>query len=434
MNKTLVKCSKCDKLTPLYENGLNDAANDVFYCEECVCVCEECTDVYLEEDLFWMEGRNHYVCEGCRDDYYFFCEDCGEWDHLDDSYLTTSDEYVCTGCREDHYIFCDGCDRIFRDYEEAVEHNGSTYCENCGRYYVTRLNVKGYGFKPSPKFHTLKRKNIENGHNTTYGLEIEVELREGIESEEANEVIQEMKKDGGSLFYFKEDGSLNNGFEIVTHPFTFNFAKDFDWSCIGKHNGSVKSFRTSTCGTHIHIGREFFTSLQLFKFCQFFYRHKEFTERVIQRTGEEVRRWSQFSPNFLRKLKREILDRKDHPFEEWTRFKLPKPPDDYNGLDSLRYHKKSPSVRGTERYTLVNCRNEKTIEFRGFKGNIKRKRILKNIEFLDSVHNYTLSNPNVIKDSKFKRFNDLDNYISFINSKSTYKNLNKFVSEYWKGV
>ena len=54
----------------------------------------------------------------------------------------------------------------------------------------------------------------------------------------------------------KHDGSLENGFEIVTAPATLSVHKD-RWAkfCEKNYADSLSSWNTATCGMHVHVGQ-----------------------------------------------------------------------------------------------------------------------------------------------------------------------------------
>ena len=54
-----------------------------------------------------------------------------------------------------------------------------------------------------------------------FGVELEVD--EGGESDSNAERVLDIANSGRELIYCKHDGSLNDGFEIVTHPMTLDF-------------------------------------------------------------------------------------------------------------------------------------------------------------------------------------------------------------------
>ena len=58
--------------------------------------------------------------------------------------------------------------------------------------------------------------------------------------------------------YIKHDGSIDEGFEIVTHPMSLDYHKNnMPWERIFEKALAMdyRSHQTSTCGLHIHVDR-----------------------------------------------------------------------------------------------------------------------------------------------------------------------------------
>jgi hypothetical protein len=97
-----------------------------------------------------------------------------------------------------------------------------------------------------------------------------------------------------------------------------------------------------------------------------------------------------------------------------------------DGLPSLV---KGKSANG-DRYVAINFQNHATVELRYFKGNILRAAILKNVEYVQSLYDYTkqLSASEVMTRNGLSEFKYLDwlgdkedlypNLIQFIDSNS----------------
>jgi hypothetical protein len=113
-----------------------------------------------------------------------------------------------------------------------------------------------------------------------FGIEIEVEARDNLrESAEYAHQLESM-----DLAYLKHDGSLNNGFEIVTHPMSHDFFKNEATRLLCSNGRSayqegirVKSWDTRTCGLHIHISRTGFNGgAHMHRFLNLVYTNPEF--------------------------------------------------------------------------------------------------------------------------------------------------------------
>lgn len=69
---------------------------------------------------------------------------------------------------------------------------------------------------------------------------------------------------GRDFLYFKHDGSLDEGCELVTHPMSPEYmmsdAGKKMWRdiCEAALAEGMRSHDTSTCGLHVHVSRDFF--------------------------------------------------------------------------------------------------------------------------------------------------------------------------------
>jgi len=147
-------------------------------------------------------------------------------------------------------------------------------------------------------------------------------------------------------WYLKHDGSLTNGFEIVTHPLNYTehewvWGKLFNSPVAEKFNGWRQ-----TCGMHVHVGRELmigtggadlvYRKLMVFLNAP---ENTDFMERVAQRGANT-----------------------------YTAF-VPK--------------KVTDEIQNGGRYEALNL-TRKTAEFRLFKSTRKFERVMKNLEFVQA--------------------------------------------------
>ena len=70
--------------------------------------------------------------------------------------------------------------------------------------------------------------------------------------------LLEIANEGDEHIYIKSDSSLDDGMELVSHPMTLDYHKDFCWEKIIHHAVFLgyRSHQTSTCGLHIHVNRD----------------------------------------------------------------------------------------------------------------------------------------------------------------------------------
>lgn len=265
------------------------------------------------------------------------CDDCENIEHFEDlSSVNHGDYSVCNSCLDDNYYYSESHDtyRYNDDYDEDEE----DYQQDNGTYnYDT--NVLDY-VSHQELDHERKHKNLQY-----YGIELEVERRKDCPYDIADS-INCMFDD---FAICKNDGSLDNGFEIVTAPATYGFHKDrwedFFNSKLCQEN--LKGWNTDTAGLHIHIGRKTLRPTDIGKILVFV--NDDTNENFINGiAGRSSQQWAKRSPKKV--------------------------------SDVLR-----PSG---EKYEAVNTNHYHTIELRIFRSNITRHGFYRVLEFTDALVNF----------------------------------------------
>lgn len=370
-------------------------------CEDCLAVCPDC-----DRQFNLMSGYNHADrgdgdgprCNRCTREHYYVCTDCEEWEHVDRVQSNPWGSSICQTCYEDNYGDCDDCGEYI---------NIHNYHE-CQRPYSDV--IRSYSDKPEAIFHHLQGEFdnapiitqespnvIRKYRKIAYmGVECEVELpnrnhsdfREGAELFRDSEVI-----------YLKEDGSINYGFEIVTHPMTLGWAMEhFDWSLFTKlQDLGFEAWTESSVGIHIHVSRDGFASdFHQVKFVHFITRNEGFLTWLVGRGSGQ---YSRFDRRHLRGL---------------TKARL-------KGRDS------------TDRYMAVNLNNHATIEVRMFQSSLKPERIKMNLQLIDAIVKYTEALPTseILHNDGFSP----DSFINFIQRyPNGYPNLAEYVEKWHEAL
>jgi hypothetical protein len=293
------------------------------YCPSCVESCEDCgTDVP-------SVALEHDVCSSCAT-YYRTCYDCGDRTHVD-NVTTVNGEYVCDHCLENGYTYCEGCGEYEPDDDRC--HSSSEYVED-------------YSYKPYPRFHVATGEKVES-NQPYFGVELETEAVNADLDEGASLVSSSL----GDLVYLKSDGSLDDGFEIVTHPMSLAFAHDQDWQALDElATLGFRSWQTETCGIHVHVSRAGFKGkAHIWRFSHLLYRNADECQRFAGRSSS----WARFDGQ--RSVVAKVLKRETPP----------------------------------ERYVAVNLCNLDTIEVRMFRGSLKAARMLADIEFVAAAVEHT---------------------------------------------
>jgi hypothetical protein len=299
---------------------VNQIRNEMY---ESYTPCYECDNVVPNDDAIYIEGSGEYVCGDCCDSSYRYHDGHGQYYH------------------EDDYPYED-------DEDDYYEENG----------------VHGYDYdvtnELSSKYHGNEKRLL--------GVEIEVERRSNAPYEIAETVEDAMR--GFALC--KHDGSLNNGFEIVTAPSTISYQKK-KWSdfCQKNFADDLSSWNTSTCGMHIHVDRASVTPLDIGKLLVFVNgkHNREFIERIAGRSSAQ---WSAFKT-------KQIKD----------------------------------SLHRSDKYEALATHKPRTIEFRIFRGNIAKQGIFRNLEFVDSICNF-VKTVGIDKDTESVNSLSYTNYVRYM--------------------
>jgi Putative amidoligase enzyme len=381
-------CADCSASVPQDEITSRANRNLCENCAENYCVCEQCDAEMRTEDshlayTLSRQGRalETTVCRRCLENDFFQCDDCSDYHQNVNTYFVRGHRArtICSGCYENgDYFTCEACGDTRPNDFFGLSNDSGTYCCDCQpaeesviQDYSTRTPRRFFGKAP---FY--------------FGVELEVENVSGDKESKAEKILQtpDMAQD---FIIVKNDGSLSDGFEIVTCPADYatqveNWHKIFDTLPSG-----LESFNTTTCGLHVHCARQPLTELQIAKIVCFTNANanREFVECIAGRTAGK---WAQYHEKKL--------------------------------SDGIK--------RNDSRYEAVNLQNSKTIEFRIFKGTLKRESLFKAVEFCAALIAFTAPAAMDLSNSLNRRA-----FVSFVHSnKKTYPHLSAFISAKWQGM
>lgn len=305
--------------------------------------CEDC-GYYYESDIQTIElinsrGNlvNRTLCTSCEEEYHV-CESCETRMHRHGAFFYGDDAY-CRSCYDERFFTCLRCGEHF-DREDMEESNGASLCHGCFLIYQEGELINNYSFKPDPIFYPTYEQN-----QRFFGVELEIECPDDRRSNR-QEIARSVKDIIGSYAYMKDDGSLSNGIEIVTHPCTLEFhLSTFPWQELLSKLSFLgcKSHETNTCGLHIHTNRSLVSEIDQIKLAL-----------IVNKNIEQMVRLSRRNPS------------------SYAAFK-----DTTNGKGRIH--------RSRDRYEAVNYCNRRTIEFRSFKGTLKLESLLAAIETVDAL-------------------------------------------------
>lgn len=315
-------------------------------------ICDYCGRT-LEKD----EGtfvNDELLCDECVEDHCTTCDHCGEtiWTV---NCVTDSEHFLCQDCYDEHYHRCESCDHIVSE-NDCCWHNDLPYCCSCYEDMEDNDEIEEYSYKPTPIFY---------GNGKRYfGVELEVD--DGGKDGENAQRIKDMANILEENIYIKSDGSLEDGFEIVSHPMTLNYHMEkMDWESV-LHEAIILGYRshqTSTCGLHVHVNRNAFGDNQkeqeevISKILFFVEKHWNELFTFSRRSSCNMSRWStRFG---FEKTGKQILEKAKHG--------------------------------GNGRYVAVNLNNYHTIEFRLFRGTLKYNTFIATLQMVNRICDVALS-------------------------------------------
>lgn len=362
-DETYTTCDCCGAIVRI--DSTTRTGDDKTVCEDCLSDeytrCDDCgeyvpnDEVYNVDTRHWefVPGRGYirvggtdYVCGNCLDNgNYFQCSDCGEW-HTNDRRELSDDDYdICSDCA-DNWRVCADCGCVIRE-SSVYWDDDEPYCYDCYSEHSHRC-IHDYGYKPTPLFGTTDDTDgraYYRGTDFTFGVELECD--KGRRPGDAAYDIQDLT----DRVYCKHDGSLDNGYEVVTMPGTLAWhMTKFPWADIVRisRDYDFTSHDARTCGLHIHIGRD-----QFGKTCR---EKNAAVARLILLTNAV---WPEIC-HFSRR----------NGDMHWSRCN--------NGFDAIRAGMTEDEAVGTvlecssnDRYYAVNIRNDATVELRFNRGTLK---------------------------------------------------------------
>lgn len=349
-------CDCCNEIC--HVDSIRDAYDDQVICEDC------CDDQYI-----WSEAMNTYIyCDdafyyedSCDNPVHYECKSEYGWrSQVTDNWYSDNEERLET---EDGYYYADG------------EQDDLYWCSTDEEWYYSEDNmpeglVRGYHKRPELKFF---------GEGPKYfGLELECD---GSDAEGSEDDVRAIFEGHMDKFYFNSDGSLNNGFEAITHPMSPEKMLEIDWEQITNEmlDRGYDNDR-DTAGIHIHISRRFFKD-----------------EKNI---GRLVR---MFSENYSNMVK--FARRPRYNAERWA--------DRVQGTSRQYAIDWYESARRSGRYVAVNLQNYETVEIRLFHSLASRQHIMACIQLTDvltdmaNLDRYTFGWDIVNKRAKDKGYAEL---------------------------
>ena len=307
-------------------------------------VCTECGHELERGQLTAFD--NAMLCPSCLENLTVTCRCCGDRIWREDA----TDEDLCERCYENYYVHCENCGDVIHEddayYFDSDDDRYHPYCSHC--YSQEERPIHDYSYKPEPIFY---------GDDDALFMGVELEVDDGGECSENAETLLDIGNSHGEHIYIKHDGSLDEGFEIVTHPMTLRYhMQAMPWLEIMSkaiHMG-YRSHKSCTCGLHIHVNRNSFGCSYLEQenaIARLVYFYEKFWAEILRfsrRTQEQANHWASRYGGVLASCKKSLEDAKKS---------------------------------NIGRYSAVNLTNSYTVEFRIFRGSLRYNTVIATLQF-----------------------------------------------------
>jgi hypothetical protein len=279
-----------------------------------------------------------------------WCEDCSDMVFYDETINAYDEHRICSSCDSDYYYhersgyYVRNDDENYQD--DYDDNDDDDYSGLIGCYHSSRRHL---GHIPS-SFDTRKPKVF-------LGLELEMEINSDQSLNDMAETLLDKighTKSGHKYALLENDGSLHRGFEMVTgytgldvHAEQLAF---FQNRFIG-----AKSHNTSTCGLHVHICKSDMSLLHASKMVLFI--NDADNHKLVYALARR-------DASGFAKIHDKVNDK------YWLK-------------DALNNDTKARQLRNLnqDRYEALNFQNDKTVEFRLFKGTLKYETLMACLEF-----------------------------------------------------
>ena len=312
--------------------------------------CPSCGKELPKEEL--LEDKVTFACKECAEANSKTCDICGETRLLPrlggSLYREIDGKLLCPTCAYTETFYCPSCHTYHLSKNGYKDERGVMWCtKECKDEYRVDGNdcIWDYGEKLDPVFF---------GKGLTLGVELEVDGN--VDYEDRDNLAYALSEISG-LHYCKDDGSLDNGVEIVTMPCSLEYHKEkFPWRDI-IHTALDYGFlsdKAGTCGLHVHVDRSYFDTG--------FYNSGDAAVALMYLFDKYREKFVKFSRRFESQL-------------SWGKIRevdIKNIPDSYDDLSR-------------DRYMAINVTNSHTLEFRLWKGTLNYKTFIATLEMTQNL-------------------------------------------------
>lgn len=223
--------------------------------------------------------------------------------------------------------------------EEMTEFEGELVSNEYLENLRNELVIRQHDWRP-PSF------SIPDGSEYC-GIELEVECKDSDRGMSYLLSARYLREEIGDISFMKYDGSLGYGYEIVTHPITWETIKSRISPVLDKLSKfGLRSHEPNTCGLHVHLPKKHLSRLDISKMVVLWNSDEDWVAKV---SGRGANRYCEMSPKKHRSL---------------------------GGPLAIRH------------YASINTSNFDTVEFRSYRGTLNKQTFLGRIGLCFLVRSY----------------------------------------------
>jgi hypothetical protein len=328
-------------------------------------VCADCGSPIDARDVVFADDGTMYHPR-CFSHIYATCSSCGHVVARAVAHTVNGDDF-CEDCYQHEFTTCEMCGTPVRRSRAYSTEEHSCLCRHCYDSETRSTRIHGYhegmesgNVTADYGMETLMQTK-RRGDNPILGPEVEIDCG-GSSDINARKILTAIGKNYVTAMH---DGSIDDGFEIVScpatlekHMHTINWQKGMELAI----SLGYQSHTPGTCGLHVHIDRAFFGKTNdveekfyvLFRnnldWIKVFSRRRSYHYCQINGSGDDSG-----SPDKNRKYETSNID---------------------------KVYIKSKIDKG-DRYLALNFSRRNTIEFRIFRGTLKYSTFMATLEFVD---------------------------------------------------
>ena len=236
-------CPDCNRKY-IYVDGYNNK------CYHCYCITADTNELILKTDAYYDVDTNKYYKAKPVEK---MCPCCGKM-YTEEGYTYMKDTVNIT--------ICNNCNHELDEFLGYEEQHCNGIVGIISSYHKNNTKQHMYGL-------------LENQSDTDFkgfGFELEVDksIINGQYKSLYNNIVAHAIIDNTGLekdeVFFETDGSLDNGFEIISQPHTIDafYEKTDSWKKMLDilSDATFKSHNAYTCGLHIHVSKTWFGSTE----------------------------------------------------------------------------------------------------------------------------------------------------------------------------